>query len=89
MGGDKQTMSGKATGTKHMGTKFLGFFFGLVLAVIYTVKEFFAPTFVIITAMPNILFAWAMFLIVIPLIVFFAELLWRFVHAYSEKFPVE
>jgi len=71
----------------HMGTKFFGFFFGLILAVIYTVKVFFSPTFAIVTDFANILYAWAMFLLAIPAIVFLAEIFWRFVHKYSEKLP--
>jgi len=73
---------------QHMGTKFIGLFFGIVLSMIYTIKEFFSPMFAPISSVANILFVWAIFVFVIPLIIFLAEIIWRYVHKYSEKFPV-
>jgi hypothetical protein len=74
--------------SQHMGTKFIGLFFGIILSVIYTVKEFFTPAFDPITGVPRILFVWAIFVFVIPLLIFLAEIFWRYAHAYSEKFTV-
>jgi hypothetical protein len=78
-----------ATSNNHMGTKFLGLFFGMILSIIYTVKVFFSPSFNVTTDMPSIIFVWAMFLFVIPLLIYLAEIVWRYAHAYSEKFPVQ
>jgi hypothetical protein len=69
----------------HLGTKFLGFILGLVLATINTIIEVFKPNFDIMTRYSYILFGWALFVIVIPLLVFLAEILWRYFHYYSEK----
>jgi len=79
--GEKEKVAG------HMGTKFLGLFFGILLAVIYTVWVFFKPQFIPYMDIPMILYMWAMLVIVLPLITFGAELLWRYAHKYSEKFP--
>jgi len=73
----------------HMGTKFLGMFFGLMLAVIFTVRKFFDPAFDPVTDMPIILFVWATFIFVIPLLIYLAEIFWRYAHKYSEKFPMQ
>ena len=71
----------------HMGTKFMGFFFGLILAIIYTVLQFFTHPTLLVTDLYNIALVDAFFILIFPLIVFLAELLWRFAHKYSEKFP--
>lgn len=80
-------MAEKSVKPAHMGTKFLGFVIGLVLAAIYTVKAFFSPLFDVYTDIPEILYVWAIFVIVIPAIVYLAEILWRYFHVYSEKLP--
>jgi hypothetical protein len=84
-------MSGNTTTTpsKHMGTKFLGLFFGMILSVLYTIKEFFTPDFDPVTRVPTILFVWAVFIFVIPLLIYLAEIFWRYAHAYSDKFPYQ
>jgi len=83
--------TGETTPTEkkgHMGTKFLGMFFGLILASIYTIRMFFDPLFDPITDVPIILFVWAVFIFVIPLLIYLAEIFWRYAHHYSEKFPI-
>jgi heme/copper-type cytochrome/quinol oxidase subunit 4 len=73
---------------KHFGTKFLGLIIGMVLAVIYTILQFFVNPILTPTVLYNIALVWAFFVLVIPLILFLAEILWRFFHNYSEKaFP--
>lgn len=77
-----------STNGNHMGTKFLAFVLGLVLATIRTLILTFKQDFSMYTAYPEIAFTWVFFVIVIPLIVFLAEILWRYFHAYSDKFPL-
>jgi len=88
MGGDKQTMSTEKP--KHMGTKFLALFFGIVLSVMYAIATFFgfAPLLTSSTLM-NIAMVTAFFVLFWPWIIMLGEIFWRFVHKYSEKFPVE
>lgn len=71
---------------KHMGTKFVGMFFGMVLALIYAVMQFFTHPILEITDLYNIALVTAFFVIVWSLIIFLAEILWRFAHKYSEVF---
>jgi heme/copper-type cytochrome/quinol oxidase subunit 4 len=72
----------------HMGTKFLAFIIGLVLATVKTLLIFFTVNNLTISDYYGIALAWAFFVIVVPLIVFLAEIIWRYFHAYSEKFPM-
>lgn len=81
-------MSESKAKANHMGTKFLGLILGMVLAVIYTVLKVFEPSFEIVEGAPELLFAWVVFVIVIPLLVMLAEIIWRYFHVYSEKLPV-
>jgi hypothetical protein len=72
----------------HLGTKFLGFMIGLALAVIRTLVITFKENFSMFLDYQEIAFTWVFFVIVIPIIVFLAEIIWRYFHAYSEKLPV-
>jgi hypothetical protein len=73
----------------HLGTKFLALFIGIVLSVIYTLLQFFTHDTLTTHELYPIAMVWAFFTIVIPLIVFMAEILFRYAHKYSEKFPME
>lgn len=79
---------GEAT-DKHMGTKFLALFAGFVLALIYTLLRFFSTATLTLTDLYSIAIVWAFFTIVIPLIMFLAEILWRYAHHYSNKIPFQ
>lgn len=81
-------MSESKAKSNHMGTKFLSLVIGLVLAVIYTLRTVFEPSFVLTEQVAELLYAWVIFVIVIPLIVMLAEIIWRYFHVYSEKLPV-
>ena len=72
--------------TKHIGTKFLSMFFGMILAMIYALFQFFTHPTLTVTDLYNIALVTMFFAIVWSLIVFLAEILWRFVHKYSEYF---
>jgi hypothetical protein len=71
---------------KHMGTKFVGMFFGIVLALMYAVFQFFTHPTLTIDNLYNIALVTAFFAIIWSLIIFLAEILWRFAHKYSEYF---
>jgi hypothetical protein len=71
---------------KHLGTKFVGMFFGIVLALIYAILQFFTHPTLTIDNLYNIALVTAFFVLVFSLIIFLAEILWRFVHKYSEYF---
>jgi len=73
----------------HLGTKFLGLFVGILLSTIYAIWKFVQPSFNPVTDLPLILLVEAFFLIIWVAIWVLAELLWRYAHKYSEKFPIE
>jgi len=82
-------MGEKPTESGHLGTKFLGLFFGCILAVIYAVLQFFQHPTLTIDVLYNIAIVEAFFLLVWVLIWILAEILWRYAHKYSEKFPIQ
>jgi dolichyl-phosphate-mannose--protein O-mannosyl transferase len=76
------------TKSGHIGTKFLGLFIGIILATVYSVWKFVQIGFNPTTDLPQILLVEVFFLIVFPLIWMLAEILFRYVHNYSEKLPI-
>jgi membrane protein YdbS with pleckstrin-like domain len=80
-------MSKDETTTGHIGTKFLAMFFGMILAMVYALLQFFTHPTLTVDVLYNIALVTVFFVIIWSLILFLAELLWRYAHKYSEKFP--
>lgn len=74
---------------QHLGTKFLALFTGIVLSTIYVVLQFFQHPTLTIDILYNIALVEAFFVLVWVLIIILAEIVWRYAHKYSEKFPIE
>jgi len=72
---------------EHVGTKTLTLLFGLVLSFIYAVMKFFGSNFNLsVTDLANIALVTVFFSIVFAAIIFFAQILWTYMHKLGEKF---
>lgn len=74
------------TETEHIGTKTtIGMFFGMLLALIYAVLQFFSHPKLTLDELYNIALVTAFFVIVWTLLIFLGQILWKYAHGLSEK----
>ena len=72
---------------EHVGTKTLTLLVGILLCFIYAIMKFFALGFNLsVDDLSNIALVTAFFTIVFTAIVWFAQILWTYMHKIGEKF---